>query len=118
MSTFTLDGVAYEYLQPKPDAEPEAAHSWEYGQWPRVECALPLADGGTVGVFAQAMRWAGSYVLVQWVEDRGGVHTAWIPKDNVRRLTASEWDIIEYQRCPENLKQVRWGSRLPGFLPE
>lgn len=118
MPTFALDGVTHEYLQPKPDAGPEATHSWEYGHWPRVEAAVPLVSGGTVSVYAQAMRWAGSYILVRWVADGGANHSTWIPQANVRRLTASEWDIIEFQRTPENLRMIRWGNRLPGFLPE
>jgi hypothetical protein len=119
MPTFTLDGRSYDYLQPRPDAVPESAHSWEYGQWPRVEATIPLVAGvGTVSVYARAMRWAGDYILVGWVADAGSHHSAWLPKDNVRRLTASEWDIIEFHRCPENLRPIRWGNRLPGFLPE
>lgn len=119
MPTFTLDGVAYEYLQPKTDIRHEEAHSWEYGHWPRVEAAVPLtAAGGTVSVYAEAMRWAGDHILVRWTGDGGAYHAAWLPKEDVRRLTASEWDIIEFHHTPENLRMVRWGDRLPGFLPE
>lgn len=118
MPTFTLDGRDYEYLQPKPDAGPETAHSWEYGKWPRVEAAILLAGGGTVNLYAQAMRWVADEILVQWVADSGSNHSAWLPKANIRRLTASEWDIIEYHQTPENLRSVRWAKRLPGFLPE
>lgn len=46
MPTFTLNGATYEYLQPGPDGGPAAAHSWEYGSWPRVEVIVPLVDGG------------------------------------------------------------------------
>lgn len=118
MPIFTLDGVAYDYLESMPDAGPEAAQSWEYGKWPRVEAAVPLRGGGTVSVYAEASRWAGSYILVRWVADQGSNHSTWIPKANVRRLTASEWDIIEFHRTPDNLRMVRWGDRLPGFLPD
>jgi hypothetical protein len=118
MPTFILDGKTYEYLQPKPDAGPEAAHSWEYGHWPRVEAAVPLASGGTVIVYAEAMRWAGSQVLARWRDDDDHTHAAWLPSANVRRVTASEWDIIEYDSCPPELRGIRWGDRLPGFLPE
>lgn len=118
MPTFILDGAAYDYLQAAPDADPEATHSWEYGEWPRVEVDVPLAAGGTVSVYGEASRWAGSYILVVWVADGGAHHSTWVPKANVRRLAASEWDIIEYQRTPEHLRMIRWGARLPGFLPE
>lgn len=40
-------------------------------------------------------------------------HDAWLPAANVRKLTASEWDIIEYHRCPPTLRSIRWGNRLP-----
>jgi hypothetical protein len=118
MPTFTLNGVTYEYLQPGPDGGPAAAHSWEYGSWPRVEAAVPLVDGGAVTVHAEASRWAGNSIHVRWADKDGHFHGAWVPKGNVRQLTASEWDIIEFHACPEYLRHVRWGSRLPGFLPE
>lgn len=117
MPTFTLDGVAYDCLRPKPDAGPEATHSWKYGHWPRVEVAVPLAAGGTVSVYGQASRWAGSYILMVWVADAGAHHSTWIPKDNVRRLTRSEWDIIEFHRTPENLRMIRWGDPAARVSP-
>lgn len=40
------------------------------------------------------------------------------PGCKVRRLTPSEWDIIEYHQCPPELRFIRWGERFPGFLPE
>ncbi|MDQ0865711.1 hypothetical protein QF036_003292 [Arthrobacter globiformis] len=33
-------------------------------------------------------------IIVRWLDDEEHAHVAWIPKDNVRRLTASEGDII------------------------
>lgn len=118
MPTFTLDGVPYDYLQPRPDAGAEVTHSWEYGHWPRVEAAVPLTAGGSFPVYAEAMRWAGDQILVRWLDDDGHYHDAWIPKQNVRKLTPSEWDIIEYHACPPELRPIRWAKRLPGFLPE
>lgn len=61
---------------------------------------IPLQSGGTVNVYGEAMRWGHGLILTCWRDDEGHLHSAWIPKDNVRRLTASEWDVIEYQQCP------------------
>jgi hypothetical protein len=118
MPTFTLDGVTYDYLQPSLDAKPQDAHSWEYGHWPVVEAQVPLVSGETVSVYGEAMRWAGEQILVRWRDDDGHYHDAWMPARAVRRLTASEWDIIAFHATPENLRSVQWGKRLPGFLPE
>lgn len=118
MPTFTLGGTSLEYLTPMPDVELHDIHSWEYGHWPRVEADIPLSGGVTAKVYAEASRWGGSFIRVRWLADAGAYHQAWIPEQNVRRLTPSEWDIIEYHHCPENLRPVRWGKRLPGFLPE
>lgn len=52
-----------------------------------------------------------------WQDDDWHSHWAWIPAGNVRRVHDSEWDIEKYRHCPENLRGVRWGNRLPGFLP-
>lgn len=32
-------------------------------------------------------------------------------------ITESVWDIAEYLRCPEQLRGIRGGNRLPGFIP-
>jgi hypothetical protein len=68
-------------------------------------------------VFGEAARRGHDHVIVSWRDDAWQTHWAWIPAANVRRLTESEWDIIEYHRCPEKLRGIKWGSRLPGFLP-
>lgn len=78
---------------------------------------VPLTGGGTVDVYAEAERWNPSYVLVAWTDAGDHKHWAWIPAGNVRRVTDSEWDIDEYRHCPEKLRAIRWGDRLPGFLP-
>lgn len=101
-----------------PDAAPEQLHSWEYPHWPRVEADVPLASSDTVTVLAEASRWGGGFIHVRWQEDGGDYHQAWVPKGNVRRLTASDWDIIEHHQTPEHLRRIRWLDRLPGFLPE
>jgi hypothetical protein len=100
MPTFALNGATYEYLQPGPDGGPAAAHSWEYGRWPRVEVAVPLVDGGAVTVHAEASRWAGNTIHVRWADDDGHFHGAWVPKGNVRQLTASEWGHHRVPRVP------------------
>ncbi|MFE5837217.1 hypothetical protein [Arthrobacter sp. NPDC056493] len=118
MPTFNLAGVKCDYLAPTLEGDPEEVHSWEYGKWPRVEAAVPLTDGETVSIYAVASRWGHGLVHVSWQDDDEHSHGAWIPAANVRRLTASEWDIIEYRQCPPDLRSVRWGKRMPGFLPE
>lgn len=118
MSTFTLAGAAYDYLKPSSGHPPEACHSWIYGQYPKVLAAVPLTDGGTVDVYAHAERWNPSKIIVSWLDDDRHPHWAWIPAGNVRRVTDSEWDIIEYHRCSAERRPIRWGDRLPGFLPE
>jgi hypothetical protein len=117
MPTFILDGDPYDYLAPRLEGDPEDVHSWEYGKWPKVEAAVPLTGGGTVPVYGEAARWGHDHVIVSWRHDDGQTHWAWIPAANDRRLSDSEWDIIEYRRCPENLRHLQWGNRLPGFLP-
>lgn len=118
MPTFTLAGVSYDYVEAKLEGDPEDVHSWEYGKWPRVEAAVPLVAGGAVNVHAVASRWGHGIIRVRWQDDERHYYSAWIPAANVRRMTASEWDIIEYHQTPENLRMIRWGKRLPGFLPE
>jgi hypothetical protein len=117
MASFSLDGETFEYLKPDPGHSPEDAKSWEYGKYPKVLATLPLAGGGTVTVYAVAERWNPSHILVSWADDGRHAHWAWIPAGNVERVTDSEWDIWEYHRCPENLRSIQWGDRLPGFLP-
>lgn len=112
MASFTLDGETFEYLRPDPGHSPEEAKSWTYGSYPKIRASLPLADGGTVSVYAHAERWNPSHILVRWADDGDHGHWAWIPAGNVERVNDSEWDIEEYRRCP-----VRWGNRLAGFLP-
>ena len=118
MASFTLGGVSYEYLTPPKPQRLHLIRSWEYGHWPRVEAAVPIAGGATVSVYGEASRWSDEQVHVRWADDDGHFHAAWLPIENVRRLTASEWDIIEFHRCPESLRHIQWGKRLPGFLPE
>lgn len=118
MPTFTLAGVQYDYVDAKLTGDLEEIHSWEYGKWPRVEAAVPLVTGGTVNVHALASRWGHGLIRVGWKDGSGGHYSAWIPAANVRRMTASEWDIIQFHATPENLRMIQWGDRLPGFLSE
>ena len=117
MPSFTLDGEFFEYLQPDSGHGPEEAKSWTYGAYPKVRAAVPLEGGGKVSVYASAERWNPSSVLVRWYDDGRHSHWAWIPEGSVERVTDSEWDIEEYRRCPEKFRPIRWGDRLPGFLP-
>ena len=118
MPSFIHAGVTYDYATPPIDAQPDDVRSWEYGSWPRVEIDVPLTGGGTVAVFGEATRWTATQILVTWVDDAGHYHSAWVPPGNVRKLTASEWDIIEYNMCPPERRPIRWGNRFPGMLPE
>lgn len=116
MASFNLDGETYEYLMPDPGTHGDA-HSWVYGQYPRVLASVPAVGGGAVQVFASAVRWNPSHILVSWADDGDHPHWAWIPAGNVERVNDSDWDIEEYRRCPPELRGVRWGNRPPGFLP-
>lgn len=118
MPNFTLDGAVYEYLKPSVASSPEEIYSWEYGRYPKVMADIPITGGGTVNVYAHASRWTKDRVVVRWEDDADQWHWAWVPTTNVRKITDSEWDLEEYRRCPESLRGVRWGDRLPGFLPE
>lgn len=72
----------------------------------------PMAGGDPEGIYSYEQ------IIVRWLDDGENAHAAWITKDNVRRLTASEWDIMEYCQCPPELRNIRLGKRPPGFLPE
>lgn len=97
MPTFTVAGVAYDYLTPA--------------------ISVPLTTGGTARLYGEASRWGHGLIIVSWPDDERHLNWAWIPVGNVRRLTDSEWDITEYQRCPPERRPIHWGTRLPGFLP-
>ncbi|MFS0716876.1 hypothetical protein ABC337_15140 [Arthrobacter sp. 1P04PC] len=115
MPSFTLDSVTHFYTQ-DPPGRPENTHSWEYGRYPKVRATLPT-EPTPVTVYAYASRWNGDSILVGWEGDDRRKQWMWVNAAEVERATASEWDIWEYHRCPENLRGVRWGDRLPGFLP-
>lgn len=115
MPSFAQDGTTYEYLKPTGFKSPEDVQSGEYGKYPKVLAAAPLADGGTADVYGESTRWSPTHISVSWVDHKGHTHSAWVPKENVRRATDSEWDSDQYRRCPEDLRVVRWGERLPGI---
>ena len=115
MPSCTIAGTAYDYTQPVP-GRPTQARSWQYGRYPKVRATLPTTPA-PVTVYAHAARWNGDQVLVEWEDDERRKHWTWVNSAAVERATASEWDIWEYHQCPEKLRAVRWGDRLPGFLP-
>lgn len=115
MPSFTLNGAVYAYDAPRPPGRPETTRSWVYGHYPKVRASLPAQP--PVTVYAQAARWNGDRILVEWEDDDRRKHWTWVDGSAVERATASEWDIWEYHRSPANLRGVRWGDRLPGFLP-
>lgn len=51
------------------------------------------------------MRSGHGLILTCWRDDEGHLHSGRIPKDNVRRLTASEWDVIQYHPDPRRPRQ-------------
>lgn len=117
LTSFTLDGVLYEFTHPERVGPVEAVRSWGLGNYPKVFAQVPLKDSGTVGVYAHATHWNQTQISVQWSDDDKNTLTAWLPKKNVRPVTNSEWDIDQYNRTPEWLRGIRWGNRFPGFLP-
>ncbi|MFS2090543.1 hypothetical protein [Paenarthrobacter nicotinovorans] len=76
------------------------------------------ATSCTVAVYAEATHWNTTQIHIRWYDDNKDNLIAWIPRHHVRPVTESEWDIDQYNRCPENLRSIRWGNRMPGMLPE
>lgn len=117
METFILDGISYTYARPdRPPAEPEEVQSWEYGNYPKVQATI-LTDGGTLDVYGEVTRWSPTHIIVEWADDNKHRYWTWVPKEDVRRVTDSEWDIDQYLRGLPELRNIQWGNRLPGFLP-
>lgn len=117
MPSSIVDRTTYEFENPKGFESPDEVHSWEYGNYPKVVASVSVTSGARVDVYGDATRWSLTHISVSWMDDAQHTHWAWMPKDDVRQVTDSEWDIEEYSRCPENLRSIRWGNRLPGFLP-
>ncbi|BCW61827.1 hypothetical protein [Arthrobacter sp. StoSoilB22] len=117
-TSFLLDGATYEFTHPERVGPHEDIRSWELGHYPKVHAQVPLKAGGTVAVYAEATQWNKTQISVQWYDDDKVSLTAWLSREKVRPVTNSEWDIDEYNRCPEWLRSVQWGKRPPGFLPE
>ncbi|MET4134160.1 hypothetical protein [Pseudarthrobacter sp. PvP090] len=69
MAAFIVDGISYGCMRPSPGHNPESAHSWEYGHYPKVMATLPLA-AGTVDVYAVAGRGNPSNILLSWQDDK------------------------------------------------
>jgi hypothetical protein len=117
LTSFTLAGVVYDFARVERQGAIEDVHSWPMGQYPKVRAIVPLTAGGDVTVYAEATHWNRSQVHVRWFDDDQDSLTTWLPKESVSPVTDSEWDIDQYNRCPEWLRGVRWAKRLPGFLP-
>jgi hypothetical protein len=117
-TSFVLEGRAYEFVRPERVGSVEDVRSWEVGSYPKVHANVPLRGGGSVAVYAHATHWNRTQINIRWDDDEKDTLTAWLPKNDVRPATNSEWDIDQYNRCPESLRAIRWGKRLPGFLPE
>ncbi|UXM92579.1 hypothetical protein [Paenarthrobacter sp. JL.01a] len=117
-TSFHLDGVTYDFIQPDRIGPVEDVQSWGLGNQPKVQAQIPLKTGGTITVYAEATHWNRTQIHVRWHDDNKDSLTAWLLRDQVRPVTESEWDIDQYNRCPEWLRPAQWGKRLPGFLPE
>jgi hypothetical protein len=75
-----------------------------------VVAAVPLADGGTVDVYAEANRWSPTHISVQWMDHDGHTNWGWIPKADVRLATDSEWDMSKSRRCNQVLDRYPLGA--------
>lgn len=117
-TSFLLDGVTYEFVHPERVGPVDDVRSWELDQQPKVHAQVPLKTGGKIGVYAHATHWNRTQISVNWLDDDKDSLVAWLPKEGVRPVTNSEWDIDEYNRCPGWLRVIQWGKRFPGFLPE
>ena len=47
-----------------------------------------------------------------------GRHALDLDPGTVEGVTDSGWDVEEYRRCPESLRGIRCGNRLPGFTED
>ncbi len=117
-TSFVLSGETYAFLSPEREGPIEDVRSWEMDRYPKVHAQVPLKGGGLVAVYAHATHWNRTQISVRWYDDEKDSLTAWLPKESVRTVTASEWDLDEYNRCPEWLRMIQWEKRFPGFLPE
>lgn len=117
-TSFLLGGQTFEFVHPERVGPVDEVNSWEMNHYPKVHAQVPLRGGGLVAVYAHATHWNRAQISVNWYDDDKVSLSAWLPKENVRPVTNSEWDIDEYNRCPDWLRVVQWGKRFPGFLPE
>lgn len=117
-SMFELEGVTYEFMEVARIGPVEDVRSWPLDGRPKVHAQIPLKTGGTIAVYAHATHWSKTQISVQWYDDDKISLATWLPKESVRPVTESEWDIDEYNRCPEMLRVIQWGKRMPGILPE
>jgi hypothetical protein len=92
MQRFTLNGTTHHFLEPNGFEDPKEVRSWEYGHYPKVLAAVPLTGGGTANVLGESTRWTHTHVGVLWWDHAGKICWAWIPKENVRPASDTEWD--------------------------
>lgn len=118
LTRFVLAEEVYDLARVERCGPVEEVRSWPMDQRPKVRALVPLAGDGSLAVYAEATHWNRSQVHVQWVDDNKDSFVTWLPSESVSPVTDSEWDIDQFHRCPEWLRSVRWGKRLPGFLPE
>lgn len=117
LTTFLLDGRTYDHVRGDRVGPVEDVQSWGMNNQPKVHAQIPLSTGGSIDVYAQATHWNQTQIHIRWHDDNKDSLTTWLPKADVRPVTNSEWDIDQYNRCPEELRTIRWGKRMPGILP-
>jgi hypothetical protein len=117
-TTFVIEGVTYELAEADRVGRISAVRTWPPNERPKVHATVTLQDGGTTTVYAEATAWNQTQIHVRWHDDNTDSLTTWAPKADVRPVTESEWDIDQYNRTPEWSRPIRWGHRMPGFLPE
>jgi hypothetical protein len=112
-----LDGTAYEHAERDPELAVGNVRRFENKTEPEVIAQVPLAGGGTVEVYAVAKRWNPARILVSWADD--DMHPHWRgPSRQCPPSHRLRMGHLGIPAPPEKLRGVRWGDRLPGFLPE
>lgn len=88
---FQLDGIAYEYADPKPELAAGSVRRFTTGEEPRVIAQVPLAGGGAVEVHGYATHYTREWVTVVWNDDNIHHFDCWVPATDVRRPGEGEW---------------------------
>ena len=117
-TTFVIEGVTYDLLEAERVGRIGAVRTWPPNDRPKVHARVRLTNGDTTTVYAEATAWNQTQIHVQFHDDNNDSLTTWALKADVRPVTESEWDIDQYNRTDSSRRHIRWGYRMPGFLPE